>query len=73
MAYIPAVNAQVTNEMPARHFLLLQNADFSSFPQSRTKVNKSATKNHTNTGFLEVNFTKITKTNLVMRIIFGLL
>lgn len=61
MAYIPAVNAQVTNEMPARHLLLLKNADFSSFPQSRTQVNESATKNHTNTGFWMLILLKLQK------------
>lgn len=41
MAYIPAMNAQVTNEMHAHHFLILQNADLSKFLQSLPKMNKS--------------------------------
>lgn len=43
-AHIPAMNAQVTNEMPAHYFLVLQNADFSSFLQSLTERNKSQAK-----------------------------
>lgn len=43
MAHIPAMNAQVTSEMRAHHFVL-QNADFSSLLQSLTKLNKSLVK-----------------------------
>lgn len=47
MAYIPAMNGQVTNEMPAHHFTALQNADFSQFRQSSTKMPSSGRENHT--------------------------
>lgn len=54
------MNAQVTNEMRAHRFLILQNADFGSSLQSFSKMNKSlvrasGTQDHTDMGFWKLS------------------